>query len=170
MKVIINATPLIHLGKLGKLNLLTQLYSNIITTREVKNEVLTKNYPEYSVLKMAFDNWIMIQDANDKTVMDNLILSQQIDFGEASVIALALEQENDVLLLLDDLIARSIAKSLGIKISGTLGIILEALYSKILSADEIKLLFDDLVTETPFRISVKLYQSITQLINSFQDK
>lgn len=170
MKVIINATPLIHLGKLGKLNLLTQLYSNIITTREVKNEVLTKNYPEYSVLKMAFDNWIMIQDANDKTVMDNLILSQQIDFGEASVIALALEQENDVLLLLDDLIARSIAKSLGIKISGTLGIILEALYSKILSTDEIKLLFDDLVTETSFRISVKLYQSITQLINSFQDK
>lgn len=170
MKVIINATPLIHLGKLGKLNLLTQLYSNIITTREVKNEVLTKNYPEYSVLKMAFDNWIMIQDANDKTVMDNLILSQQIDFGEASVIALALEQENDVILLLDDLIARSVAKSLGIKISGTLGIILEALYSKILSADEIKLLFDDLVTETPFRISVKLYQSITQLINSFQDK
>lgn len=170
MKVIINATPLIYLGKLGKLNLLTQLYSNIITTREVKNEVLTKNYPEYSVLKMAFDNWIMIQDANDKTVMDNLILSQQIDFGEASVIALALEQENDVILLLDDLIARSVAKSLGIKISGTLGIILEALYSKILSADEIKLLFDDLVTETPFRISVKLYQSITQLINSFQDK
>lgn len=170
MKVIINATPLIHLGKLGKLNLLTQLYSNIITTREVKNEVLTKNYPEYSVLKMAFDNWIMIQDANDKTVMDNLILSQQIDLGEASVIALALEQENDVILLLDDLIARSVAKSLGIKISGTLGIILEALYSKILSADEIKLLFDDLVTETPFRISVKLYQSITQLINSFQDK
>lgn len=170
MKVIINATPLIHLGKLGKLNLLTQLYSNIITTREVKNEVLTKNYPEYSVLKMAFDNWIMIQDANDKTVMDNLILSQQIDLGEASVIALALEQENDVLLLLDDLIARSVAKSLGIKISGTLGIILEALYSKILSANEIKLLFDDLVTETPFRISVKLYQSITQLINSFQDK
>lgn len=170
MKVIINATPLIYLGKLGKLNLLTQLYSNIITTREVKNEVLTKNYPEYSVLKMAFDNWIMIQDANDKTVMDNLILSQQIDLGEASVIALALEQENDVLLLLDDLIARSVAKSLGIKISGTLGIILEALYSKILSADEIKLLFDDLVTETPFRISVKLYQSITQLINSFQDK
>lgn len=170
MKVIINATPLIHLGKLGKLNLLTQLYSNIITTREVKNEVLTKNYPEYSVLKMAFDNWIMIQDANDKTVMDNLILSQQIDLGEASVIALALEQENDVLLLLDDLIARSIAKSLGIKISGTLGIILEALYSKILSTDEIKLLFDDLVTETSFRISVKLYQSITQLINSFQDK
>lgn len=170
MKVIINATPLIHLGKLGKLNLLTQLYSNIITTREVKNEVLTKNYPEYSVLKMAFDNWIMIQDANDKTVMDNLILSQQIDLGEASVIALALEQENDVLLLLDDLIARSVAKSLGIKISGTLGIILEALYSKILSADEIKLLFDDLVTETSFRISVKLYQSITQLINSFQDK
>lgn len=170
MKVIINATPLIYLGKLGKLNLLTQLYSNIITTREVKNEVLTKNYPEYSVLKMAFDNWIMIQDANDKTVMDNLILSQQIDLGEASVIALALEQENDVLLLLDDLIARSIAKSLGIKISGTLGIILEALYSKILSTDEIKLLFDDLVTETSFRISVKLYQSITQLINSFQDK
>lgn len=170
MKVIINATPLIYLGKLGKLNLLTQLYSNIITTREVKNEVLTKNYPEYSVLKMAFDNWIMIQDANDKTVMDNLILSQQIDFGEASVIALALEQENDVILLLDDLIARSVAKSLGIKISGTLGIILEALYSKILSTDEIKLLFDDLVTETPFRISVKLYQSITQLINSFQDK
>lgn len=170
MKVIINATPLIHLGKLGKLNLLTQLYSNIITTREVKNEVLTKNYPEYSVLKMAFDNWIMIQDANDKTVMDNLILSQQIDLGEASVIALALEQENDVILLLDDLIARSVAKSLGIKISGTLGIILEALYSKILSADEIKLLFDDLVTETSFRISVKLYQSITQLINSFQDK
>lgn len=49
-------------------------------------------------------------------------LEKELGKGEASALALASEMEN-VLLLLDDLKARKAAKKLGIKFTGTSGII-----------------------------------------------
>jgi predicted nucleic acid-binding protein len=52
-------------------------------------------------------------------------LETQVDYGEASAIALATEYD-DVLLLLDDLKARKLATRLKFKITGTLGVIHKA--------------------------------------------
>jgi predicted nucleic acid-binding protein len=49
----------------------------------------------------------------------------QIDKGESSAIALALEF-SDSLLILDDFKARRIATQLGLSITGTLGVIIKA--------------------------------------------
>ena len=52
-------------------------------------------------------------------------LESEVDSGEASVIALAFEKI-DAILILDDLKARNLAKKLQLDFTGTLGLILKA--------------------------------------------
>ncbi len=165
MDVIINASPFIYLGKIGKIDLLQQLYQRVITTIEVKEEVLVDKYHEYAALKLAFDNWIEIMNLKNKALMNSL--KTHIHIGEASVIVLAIETQN--ILILDDLDARTIVKSMGIKISGTLGVLLDAMYEKIIDPMETKNLVDKLINNTPYRISVKLYQRILNEITRYKD-
>ena len=53
------------------------------------------------------------------------LLSAQIDMGEAAVIQTALDEAHDAVIL-DDLEARRIAQTLGLQVTGTLGILLQA--------------------------------------------
>ena len=53
------------------------------------------------------------------------LLSAQIDMGEAAVIQSALDEAHDAVIL-DDLKARRIAQTLGLQVTGTLGILLQA--------------------------------------------
>ena len=53
------------------------------------------------------------------------VLRAIIDSGEASAIALALELD-DCLLIMDDLKGRVLAEELGIRVTGTFGVIIEA--------------------------------------------
>jgi predicted nucleic acid-binding protein len=53
------------------------------------------------------------------------LLELQVDVGEASAIALALETD-DCTIILDDFKARKLADKLGLKITGTIGIIVKA--------------------------------------------
>lgn len=59
------------------------------------------------------------------------LLSNQIDLGEAAVIQTALDEGHDAVIL-DDLKARRIALTLGLQVTGTLGILLLAKQSGLL--------------------------------------
>jgi predicted nucleic acid-binding protein len=54
-----------------------------------------------------------------------MILEMQIDKGEASAIALALEVTESTLIL-DDYKARKVARQLGLAVTGTIGVIIKA--------------------------------------------
>lgn len=86
-------------------------------------------------------------------------LETQVDRGEASALALASEFE-DVLLLLDDLKARKLAKKLMFKTTGTLGIIHKAKQMSIIP--KVKPLIDKLLL-TNFRISKEVVNEILRL-------
>lgn len=68
-------------------------------------------------------DWIEIHSPQDK--ISQKIINSSLDSGEASVIALAMEFENP-LLILDDLKARNFSESLNLSITGTLGVLLDA--------------------------------------------
>ena len=112
-KVVISDTStLILFQKIDEFDLLKKVYGNLITTPEVVEEYGDK-----------LPDWIEIKEVGDQKYQD--FLETQVDYGEASAIALASEFE-DVLLLLDDLKARKLARRLNFKITGTLGIIQKA--------------------------------------------
>lgn len=146
-KVVISDTStLILFQKIDEFNLLKGVYGELITTPEIAEEFGEK-LPE----------WIKIQPVSDKKYQ--VFLETQVDYGEASAIALASEYE-DVLLLLDDLKARKLATRLNFKITGTLGIIHKA--KQISVIDKVKPLIDKLLS-TDFRVSVNIIEEILKL-------
>lgn len=110
--VISDTSCLIALAKIDKLVLLRELYQEILITREVSLE-FGDLLPE----------WILIREAVNKQKQSEL--EEQLDRGEASSIALALEFENSTLII-DETKGRKIAQSYDIDIIGTIGILLLA--------------------------------------------
>lgn len=110
--VISNTSCLILLSKIQQFGILKNLYNTVVITDTVKTE-FGENIPDFIKVK------------NPKQEFSVKSLEQILDSGEASTIALALESKNS-LVILDDLKARKIAKNLGLKITGTLGILAKA--------------------------------------------
>lgn len=95
-------------------------------------------------------DWVDIVEVKDK--MRQHLLEMQIDKGESSAVALALETPNSTLIL-DDFKARKVADHLKLKYTGTLGVIVKAkLLGKIVSIKPILAK----IKETNFRISAEL--------------
>ncbi len=146
--VISDTSTLILFHKIDEFILLQKVYGELITTPEI-----AKEFGE------VLPDWIKIQSAADKKYQD--FLNTQVDLGEASAIALASEFE-DVLLLLDDLKARKLAKQLKFKITGTPGVIHRAKQMKII--EKVKPLIDKLML-TDFRVSDNIIEEILKLNN-----
>ncbi len=140
LKTIISDTScLIILTNIGELELLHKVYGQIITTPDIAGE-----YGE------ALPEWVEIIEVTDKYRQQ--ILEMQIDKGESSAIALALEIPNSTIIL-DDYKARKIAEQLGISFTGTIGVIIKAkLTGKIPS---IKPLLQK-IKQTDFRLSAEI--------------
>ena len=88
-------------------------------------------------------------------------MEAQLDLGESSIIALAAEK-GDVTLILDDLRARKLSRRLGIKYTGSLGVINKA--KEIGVIDKIRPLIDKLI-KTDFRISDKVIDNLLKRNN-----
>lgn len=140
LKTIISDTScLIILSKIGELNLLKEVYGNISTTSDIAAE-----------FGEELPYWIEIQQVKD--LHKQQLLEMQIDKGESSAIALALETESSFVIL-DDHKARQIAERLGINYAGTIGIIIKAKISGIIPS--IKPILEK-IKQTNFRISTEL--------------
>ena len=141
-KVIISDTScLIILTKIGELDLLRQFYKTVTITQDVLLE-----YGEH------LPDWIEVQQAKDHYRQQ--LLEMQVDKGEASTIALALETSENIIIL-DDWKARKLAERLGLSVTGTLGVIIKAKNNGI--APSIKPYLEK-IRETNFRISEELEQ------------
>jgi predicted nucleic acid-binding protein len=134
--IISDTSCFIILSNIGELELLHQVYGQIITTLEIANE-----YGE------PLPEWVEIASVTDKYRQQ--LLEMQIDRGESSAIALAMETP-DSIVILDDYKARKIAERLGIPITGTIGIIVKAKLSGIIPSIK-PLLYK--IKQTNFRIS-----------------
>lgn len=139
-KTIISDTScFILLSNIGEMELLEQLYGQITTTLEVAIE-----------FGEPLPDWVEILTPADKVQQQRLEL--QVDKGEASAIALALETP-DCTIILDDWKARRTAEKLGLDISGTIGIIIKAKNQGLISS--IKPLLTKIKT-TNFRLTEEL--------------
>jgi predicted nucleic acid-binding protein len=118
--VIADTSCLIALNRIEALNLLNGLYHRVLITEDIRNE-----------FGEALPSWIEVAPVVDKKYQ--CLLEVFLDKGESSAIALAVTLEN-VLLILDDLKGRKEAKRLGLKITGTLGILFSAKQKKLIPA------------------------------------
>ncbi|MBC7694154.1 MAG: DUF3368 domain-containing protein [Burkholderiales bacterium] len=139
-KTIISDTScFIILKNINELDLLCNVYGKIVTTIEIAQE-----YGE------ILPDWVVIESVKDKHYQQ--ILETQIDRGESSALALALEI-SDCIVILDDYKARKIALELGILYTGTIGVIIKAKLTGIIPS--IKPILEKL-NQTNFRLTEEI--------------
>lgn len=120
-KVVSNTTPIISLLKIDKLHILKELYGVIYIPLEVFNEIEAGKNKDFYVDVSKFE-WIKIQKIKNKKALSYFL---DLDKGEAEAIVLASEIEADFIIL-DETLGRFHAKHTGLKVTGTLGILLKA--------------------------------------------
>ena len=110
--IICDTSCLILFDKIGKLELLRQCYDTIYVTPIIAAE-----------FGNALPDWIKTIEAKNQALQQTLI--HILGPRESSAIALTFDLP-DSIVALDDLKARKVAKSLNLKITGSLGILVKA--------------------------------------------
>lgn len=162
MIVVADTTPLISLTKIGRLNLVHQLFGEIQIPNAVFEElVYNTKFPEESrqIRESSFIKKVSIK--NTKAV-ELLRRSSGLDVGESEAIILS-DMVNASVLLMDEVKGRQIAKQMGIQIMGTIGMLLAAYKEQLLSKEEILDCIEILKT-TGRHISSKLYEQLLEKI------
>ena len=134
MKIIVNSTPIIALSLINQLDLLNQLFNEVIIPWAVYQEIVIAgdNKPGAKELKNA--NWIQVQEVASSSPLEPLLLG--LDRGELEVILLAISIKLDWVII-DEKLARRVAKTMKLPVKGTLGILLVGFDMGYLSKQEI---------------------------------
>ena len=154
MIVVCDTSPICYLLLIGEIQLLPQLYGKVLIPQVIQNELADERSP--TVVQAWISQppeWLVIQtvDVVSDGDLDNL------DSGERDAIMLALVIEAD-LIIVDDLLARQMASSLHLKVTGLLGVLDEAGRQKLVD-------FPGAIArlqQTTFRASSKLIQALLQ--------
>lgn len=119
---IVDASPAILLGKIGRLDLLVKLAPSFSIPHAVSLEILA------GPVNDPAKTWIQ-SDGSAFVIPDPIILPEilawDLGAGESSVISIAIAR-NDSICVLDDLTARNCAAVHNVPVIGTLGILLNA--------------------------------------------
>jgi predicted nucleic acid-binding protein len=122
--VVADAGPLIHLSLVGRINLLPLLYGRILIPDLVYQEVVQKGEGLAGSAEISAADWIDIAPYDPGAHLFRL-LRADLDPGEAAALWLAVEKRSEWILS-DDRPARLAAERLGLKVRGTLGILVAA--------------------------------------------
>jgi len=121
LKVVSNTTPVISLLKISQLDILRELYSEIAIPNAVFKEIEAgKNKTYYQDLSRL--SWIRIVEIHNKNALKYFL---DLDAGESEAIVLASELDAD-LLIMDEKPGRFHAKHTGLKVTGTIGVLIKA--------------------------------------------
>lgn len=143
--IIADTSCLISLYNAGILQILQKLFIEVYITEDIQRE-----------FGQPLPNWIKLKNPEYTPQLKSLY--SQLDKGEASAIALAVQEENATIII-DELKGRNIAIKLGIKTTGTIGILILAKEKGIVT-ELMKTI--DMLVENGFRISRNLYEEIAQ--------
>lgn len=154
MIVVSDTSPICYLLLIGEIELLSQLYGQVLIPQVVQEELSNEQSP--IIVQNWINNppqWLIIKSVN--VPFDNSL--DVLDAGEKSAIILA-EQEQANLIIIDDGLGRNIAFSRGLKVTGLLGVLDEAARQKLVDLQKAIVYLES----TTFRISPKLLQSLLQ--------
>jgi len=119
---IVNASPLICLSRAGLSDLLRQATETVMVPTSVAMEVLARGPSDVTAGLLAKAPWLVQVD--DPEIPPS-ILGWDLGRGESTVLAWALVHPG-ALAIIDDLHGRRCAEALGIRLRGTVGLVLRA--------------------------------------------
>jgi len=148
---VVDTGSLIILYQIGLLPLLRNLYERLFIPEAVRDE-LAKGPSGQAILASGLE----VRPVSDRGAVE--ILRAFLDGGEAEAIQLA--RELQATIIIDERRGRRIAKSLGLKVRGTLGILLELKRKR--SIDSVKP-FIDRMFERGYYLSEELVATVLRI-------
>lgn len=120
MRVVVDTSAFVALDRIGQVDLLRQLFGTVVRPQAVLDELRAGGDAHPLSTFLAEADWIKTEP-NPKSSS----LRPELGRGETAAITLAYESQAD-LIVLDDLQARLVATGLGLRVTGTIGILLAA--------------------------------------------
>lgn len=127
---VVNASPLIYLTRAGLLDLLKVASKTIVVPTAVAKEILARGPSDPTAVAIQATEWIRVVDAPPAP---EELLAWDLGPGETAVITYAAANPGTIALI-DDLAGRRCAEVLGLRLRGTLGIVLIARRSGIVAS------------------------------------
>lgn len=155
-RVIVNSTPIILFSNINQLEILKQIYGEIVIPQAVYDEVTAKPDSACQNLKNHL-NWIKIENINNP--LQKKMYEAKLHDGEVEVMILAQEEPKADLVILDDNSAKKTAKFLNLPVTGSLGVLLKAKELKIIK--EVKPYVDAIIANG-FFVTQKIYEMVLE--------
>ncbi len=139
--VISNAGPLMVLAKLNLLHLLKFLYGQVGFSRSVYAETviegMRQGYDDACRLESFFRMEDWTPQEIDLATMSPDLREAHLDAGERDTLGLAVAASN-ALVLMDESEGREIARKHGVRVRGSLGVLVEAYQRGLIGADQLR--------------------------------
>ncbi len=159
MPVVSNTSPILNLAIVGRLSLLHEQFGEVWIPPSVLDELrVEEELPGSQAVREALEaGWLRVEEVEDQVLVQ--VLERELDRGEAESIALAVQVKAEWTLL-DEREGRRVAKSLGLKVVGVLGILLRARREGRLPS--LRRAMEELQQEAGFRIAADLFVDVLQ--------
>ncbi len=139
MKTVSNTTPIISLSSIGKIEILNDIFQEIIIPQAVYEEIKAKKSYGYNEVDLSFITVQTIRNIDHQTHLLN-----QLDIGEAQAIVLSKEINADNTII-DENSGYTIAKESGLNVIRTLSILLKAKEMNVIT--DVKPLLDEMISK-----------------------
>jgi hypothetical protein len=159
--IVSNTTPIVCFLKLGRLDILKNIFNEIIISQAVYAEVTAKPDEAEAITALTESGLFKTRPAENKFAVSLLQKQIGLDLGESESIVLAQELKAE-LLLMDERKGRRVAAENGISISGTLGVLIKAKQMNLVK--EIRPLLNELITKD-IRIGNNLLKKVLESVN-----
>jgi predicted nucleic acid-binding protein len=120
--LICDTSPLQYFHQLDLLSVLSALAERVIVPPSVIEELEVGRRLGVSLPNVTTLDWVTVRQPTSKAALP---LVTDLGPGETQVLMLALESP-DAVAVLDDALARRVAETLGLRLTGTLGLLLDA--------------------------------------------
>lgn len=121
-EIICNTSPLQYLHQVGLLDVVHTLVGRLTVPSAVMAELEEGRARGVDLPDLQQLDWVSIRAPQSRVAVP---LVTDLGPGETQVLMLALET-SDAIVVLDDALARQLAETLGIRLTGTLGLLLDA--------------------------------------------
>ena len=146
--VVADNTVLSNFALIKREDILDKLFENtLFTTEEVIDEL--KRGEKRNVLPKRDWQWIKVlkMESSQEEFLFRL-LAESLGKGESSCLSIAISR--DLKVLTDDRDARRLAQRRGVPVSGTIGVLVEAVREGLLSVEEANTMLSDMIEKGYF--------------------
>jgi len=156
--IVADAGPLIGLAIAGRVEILGALFQKVLIPEAVLEELqIEASRPgSFALSKAKEEGWLSAENVPENTDMTQL--TELLDRGEAEAIVLA--QSRDARLLIDERKGRAVARSRGMRVIGTGGVLLLAKREHVI--EQVAPILDELASHG-YRLSDELRRELLVL-------